>query len=201
MSLLSLAFTLARRELRGGLAGFRVLVACLALGVAAIAAAGSLRAAFDQSMTRDARALLGGDLDLRQTHVDFSPDERAALAGLGTVTEGIEMRASDVHLEPFEDELRVRYRIDGVLQEVPVPAQIKPQRPWPGIRPVGVQVRLPTSPWPGNRRAPGCTWSTARPQPIHATCISMAASRGRYRLSAAGSRPARAGGASRIPVA
>ena len=93
MSLLSLAFTLARRELRGGLAGFRVLVACLALGVAAIAAAGSLRAAFDQSMTRDARALLGGDLDLRQTHVDFSPDERAALAGLGTVTEGIEMRA------------------------------------------------------------------------------------------------------------
>ena len=38
--------------------------------------------------------------------------------------DAIELRASDVHLEPFEDELRIRYRIDGVLQEVPVPAQL-----------------------------------------------------------------------------
>ena len=40
-----------------------------------------------------------------------------------------ELRASDIHLEPFEDELRIRYRIDGVLQEVPVPAQIKRFQP------------------------------------------------------------------------
>ncbi|HPP02645.1 MAG TPA: GspE/PulE family protein [bacterium] len=39
--------------------------------------------------------------------------------------DAIELRATDIHLEPFEDELRIRYRIDGVLQEVPVPAQIK----------------------------------------------------------------------------
>jgi len=38
--------------------------------------------------------------------------------------DAIELRASDIHLEPFEDELRIRYRIDGVLQEVPVPAQL-----------------------------------------------------------------------------
>ena len=31
------------------------------------------------------------------------------------LTEAIEMRATDVHIEPFEDQLRVRYRIDGVL--------------------------------------------------------------------------------------
>jgi type II secretory ATPase GspE/PulE/Tfp pilus assembly ATPase PilB-like protein len=43
--------------------------------------------------------------------------------------DAIELRASDVHLEPFEDELRIRYRIDGVLQEVPVPAQIKRFQP------------------------------------------------------------------------
>jgi type II secretion system protein E len=43
--------------------------------------------------------------------------------------DAIELRASDVHLEPFEDELRIRYRIDGVLQEVPVPAQIKQFQP------------------------------------------------------------------------
>jgi general secretion pathway protein E/type IV pilus assembly protein PilB len=45
------------------------------------------------------------------------------------LTDAIELRASDIHLEPFEDELRIRYRIDGVLQEVPVPAQIKRFQP------------------------------------------------------------------------
>ncbi len=43
--------------------------------------------------------------------------------------DAIELRASDIHLEPFEDELRIRYRIDGVLQEVPVPAQVKRFQP------------------------------------------------------------------------
>jgi general secretion pathway protein E/type IV pilus assembly protein PilB len=43
--------------------------------------------------------------------------------------DAIELRASDIHLEPFEDELRIRYRIDGVLQEVPVPTQIKRFQP------------------------------------------------------------------------
>ena len=43
--------------------------------------------------------------------------------------DAIELRASDVHLEPFEDEFRIRYRIDGDLQEVPVPAQLKRFQP------------------------------------------------------------------------
>jgi general secretion pathway protein E/type IV pilus assembly protein PilB len=43
--------------------------------------------------------------------------------------DAVELRASDIHLEPFEDELRIRYRIDGVLQEVPVPPQIKRFQP------------------------------------------------------------------------
>lgn len=43
--------------------------------------------------------------------------------------DAIELRASDIHLEPFETELRIRYRIDGVLQEVPVPPQIKRFQP------------------------------------------------------------------------
>jgi general secretion pathway protein E/type IV pilus assembly protein PilB len=45
------------------------------------------------------------------------------------LTDAIELRASDIHLEPFEDELRIRYRVDGVLQEIPVPAQIKRFQP------------------------------------------------------------------------
>jgi general secretion pathway protein E/type IV pilus assembly protein PilB len=43
--------------------------------------------------------------------------------------DAIELRASDIHLEPFEDEFRIRYRIDGELQEVPVPAKLKRFQP------------------------------------------------------------------------
>ena len=43
--------------------------------------------------------------------------------------DAIELRASDIHLEPFENEFRIRYRIDGILQEVPVPAQINRFQP------------------------------------------------------------------------
>ncbi len=57
-----LAWRLALRDLRGGLRGIRVVLACLALGVAAIAAVGSLRAAVDDGLATNGRALLGGDL-------------------------------------------------------------------------------------------------------------------------------------------
>jgi general secretion pathway protein E/type IV pilus assembly protein PilB len=43
--------------------------------------------------------------------------------------DAIELRASDIHLEPFEDEFKIRYRIDGELQEVPVPGQLKQFQP------------------------------------------------------------------------
>ena len=59
-----LAWQLALRDLRGGLRGIRVVLACLALGVAAIAAVGSLRAAVNDGLASNGRALLGGDLSI-----------------------------------------------------------------------------------------------------------------------------------------
>jgi len=41
------------------------------------------------------------------------------------LAEAINTGATDVHIEPFEDVLRVRYRIDGILHQVPVPASIR----------------------------------------------------------------------------
>jgi type II secretion system protein E len=41
------------------------------------------------------------------------------------LTEAVEMRATDIHIEPYEDELRLRYRIDGVLQNANVPPSIR----------------------------------------------------------------------------
>jgi putative ABC transport system permease protein len=59
-----LAFRLARRELRGGVRGLIIVLLCLALGVAVIAAVGTLRAAVDGGLAADGRALLGGDLEI-----------------------------------------------------------------------------------------------------------------------------------------
>jgi len=39
--------------------------------------------------------------------------------------EAIGLRATDVHFEPFENELRVRYRVDGILQEAAIPAEVR----------------------------------------------------------------------------
>lgn len=43
------------------------------------------------------------------------------------ITRAVETRVSDIHMEPFEDELKVRYRIDGVLHDVEsIPKKLQP---------------------------------------------------------------------------
>jgi putative ABC transport system permease protein len=74
---MSPAFRIARRELRGGLRGFRVFLACLALGVAAIAAVGSVRVSIESGLAREGAVLLGGDAELNFTYRGATPDERA----------------------------------------------------------------------------------------------------------------------------
>jgi type II secretion system protein E len=41
------------------------------------------------------------------------------------IWEAYKDRATDIHFEPQEDELRIRYRIDGILHQIPMPAQLK----------------------------------------------------------------------------
>jgi putative ABC transport system permease protein len=88
-----LAFVLARRELRAGLGGFRVFLACLALGVAVIAGVGSLSTAIDIALSGNARTLLGGDVEFHLFHRPASADEAAYLARAGRVTAAADMRA------------------------------------------------------------------------------------------------------------
>lgn len=84
MSGLAIAWRLARREMRGGLRGFRVFLACLALGVAALAAVGTVRAAIEAGLARDGATLLGGDAEVELTYRFASPAERAVLDGVAT---------------------------------------------------------------------------------------------------------------------
>jgi putative ABC transport system permease protein len=90
---LGVAWTMARRELRGGLGGFRTFIACLALGVAAIAAIGTLSSAITRGIEKDASAILGGDVALRLTHREASPLQIAWLRDNGDVTRAVTMHA------------------------------------------------------------------------------------------------------------
>src|SRR5580658_2306593 len=65
------------------------------------------------------------------TDLDAGAEDEASIIRFvnQVLKDAIELRASDIHLEPFEDEFRIRYRIDGELQEVPVPAQLKRFQP------------------------------------------------------------------------
>jgi type II secretion system protein E len=81
---------------------------------------------------------LGGDATFQvvdehpedDTDLDNAAEDASIIRFVNQVLrDAIELRASDIHLEPFEAEFRIRYRIDGVLQDVPVPAQIKRFQP------------------------------------------------------------------------
>lgn len=74
---LRIAAKFARRELRGGLRGFRIFIACLALGVAAIATVGSVRSSIEAGLAREGAALLGGDAELDFTYRFATEEERA----------------------------------------------------------------------------------------------------------------------------
>lgn len=98
---LSLAWLLARRELRGGLSGFRVFLAVLALGVAAIAAVGTVRATVLASLGADARMLLGGDVDLQLVQLPPTDDQSAFLREhAGSLSHVVEMRAMARPFDP-----------------------------------------------------------------------------------------------------
>jgi len=71
------------------------------------------------------------DENAEDTNLDGAAEDEASIIRFvnQVLKDAIELRASDIHLEPFEDEFRIRYRIDGVLQDISVPAQLKRFQP------------------------------------------------------------------------
>jgi putative ABC transport system permease protein len=91
---MSIAIRIARRELRGGLKGFRIFLACLALGVAAIAAVGSVREAIESGLTREGAVILGGDAEMSFTYRFADASERAFMDQTATrVSETVDFRS------------------------------------------------------------------------------------------------------------
>jgi putative ABC transport system permease protein len=87
------ALRLAGRELRGGIRGLRVFLACLILGVSAIAGIGSLAASISAGIAGNARELLGGDAEARLPYRAADAAERAFLERSGRVSEIASLRA------------------------------------------------------------------------------------------------------------
>ena len=93
ISSLSLAARFALRELRGGLSGFRVFLACIALGVAAIGAVNSVADGITTAIEREGRNILGADIKYELVQREASDAELATIKAQGTVSYGITMRS------------------------------------------------------------------------------------------------------------
>jgi len=89
----SLAVRFALRELRGGLTGFYVFLACIALGVAAISGVNSVARSITSGIAQEGKLLLGGDIAFRTVHRQVSGAERAWIGSQGQMSEAATMRA------------------------------------------------------------------------------------------------------------
>ncbi|CAN5149574.1 FtsX-like permease family protein [soil metagenome] len=89
---LSLAIRYALRELRSGLRGFYVFIACIALGVMAIAGVGSVAGSLSEGLDHQGRTLLGGDVSFALIQREATSEERTFLDAHGKVSAAAIMR-------------------------------------------------------------------------------------------------------------
>ncbi|MBX3549449.1 MAG: ABC transporter permease [Xanthobacteraceae bacterium] len=124
---------LALRELRGGVRGFGVFLACLAIGVTAIAGVGSFARALSDGMLREGGRILGGDISFSLIHRQTSTAEMDFLKSRGAVSEIASMRAMTrvtngaatlVELKAVD----ANYPLDGKIEldpKVPLPRALQ----------------------------------------------------------------------------
>ncbi|WP_454013506.1 ABC transporter permease [Aquamicrobium terrae] len=89
----ALALRFSLREMRGGLSGFLVFLACIALGVAAIGGVNSVARSILDGVAGQGQVILGGDIRFQLNLREATSAERAFLTGLGTVSESSVMRS------------------------------------------------------------------------------------------------------------
>lgn len=88
-----LALRFALRELRGGLRGFYVFLACIALGVAAISGVNAVSRSITSGIVSEGQAILGGDVSASQVQQQLSVEQMAFLEGYGEISRADSLRA------------------------------------------------------------------------------------------------------------
>lgn len=87
------AWQIARRDLNARFRGLRLLLVCIFLGTAALAAIGTLTASIERELTSSGQELLGGDLEVEVWQRDLSEEELAALGEYGELSGGYRLQA------------------------------------------------------------------------------------------------------------
>ncbi|MGX9351157.1 ABC transporter permease [Shimia sp. W99] len=137
------AARLARREIRGGLRGFAVFLACLALGVATIAAIGSVRAAIEAGLASEGAALLGGDAEMSFTYRMANDDERAWMRDNAlTASEIVDFRSMAV-VPRGDDAERALTQVKAIDTAYPLVGKVQLDPPMPLREAMAGQDTLP----------------------------------------------------------
>lgn len=102
---------IARRDLSARIRGLRLLAVCLFLGVATLAAIGSLSASISQELSSRGQSILGGDIQIAIAQREASEAEKAAFRNVGVLSETVRMRAMAIGKDSVLAELKA---IDGV---------------------------------------------------------------------------------------
>ncbi|MEM9311665.1 MAG: ABC transporter permease, partial [Pseudomonadota bacterium] len=87
------AWKLARRDLNARFKGLRLLVVCIFLGTAALAAIGTLTASIERELQSSGQQILGGDLEVEIWQRGLDEEELTAISALGTVSGGTRLQA------------------------------------------------------------------------------------------------------------
>lgn len=120
-------FRIALRELRGGLSGFGIFLACIALGVAAIVGVASISRGFSDGLAREGRTILGGDASFALIHREISPAERDWLSARGSISAVATLRAMARRLDGTSALIDVK-AVDATWPSQGA-AVVKPDRP------------------------------------------------------------------------
>jgi putative ABC transport system permease protein len=136
---LNLPLRLALRDLRGGLAGLRLLAVCLFLGVAALAAVGSLSSSIVTALAEKGQEILGGDIQLTVAQREATPEERAAFEKEGQVSQVTRMRAMAARLDGAES---VLVELKGVDEAWPLYGSFRLAPGALSPRPRGAEVAI-----------------------------------------------------------
>lgn len=107
---ISAIWRISRRDLSARIRGLRLLAICLFLGVATLAAIGSLTAGIAEELSRRGQTILGGDVEIGIAQRKATPTELAAMRKAGSVSETVRLRAMAIGEDSLLAELKA---IDG----------------------------------------------------------------------------------------
>ncbi len=111
---LRLASRFGLRELRGGLAGFRIFLACIALGTAAIGSVNTIADGIEGSIARQGQSILAGDLGFELVQREATPEEFNRIEALGTVSKSVGLRSMALKIDGSDQSLVELKSIDDV---------------------------------------------------------------------------------------